>query len=413
LRLLIISSVWVEPNSSAAGARMLQLIALFQKQGFSISYASTSKESVFAVDLQQMGIDTQVILLNDSSFDVFIKALKPDVVLFDRFMLEEQFGWRVADFCPTALRVLDTEDLHCLRAGRELALKEERPFQETDLLDLPIAKREIASILRCDLSLMISTYEMDLLTRIFKIDKALLFYIPFLLDNISKEVLAQFPSFETRKDFYFVGNFLHKPNYDAVLYLKNTIWPLLSKHLPKTSLYIYGAYPPQKVMQLHNPKQRFFVAGRATDLPKTIQNAKICLAPIRFGAGLKGKLLEAMQYGTPSVTTRVGAEAMASNLAWSGTITDDVADFVAAAVTLYTDEIKWQEAQQNGLKISNTIYDIAKYEVVFGAKINYLLTNIQAHRKLNFLGAILQQESLRSTKFMALWIEGKSKKASR
>jgi glycosyltransferase involved in cell wall biosynthesis len=389
---------------------MLQLIALFQQQGFDINYASTSKDSAFAIDLQQMDIDTQVILLNDSSFDVFIKALNPDIVLFDRFMLEEQFGWRVADFCPNALRILDTEDLHCLRSGRELALKEKRTFQETDLLELPIAKREIASILRCDLSLMISRYEMDLLMRIFKIDKALLFYIPFLLDNISKKTLAQFPSFKDRKDFYFVGNFLHKPNYDAVLYLKNTIWPLLSKRLPKATLYIYGAYPPQKVMQLHNPKQRFFVAGRAIDLPKIIQNTKICLAPIRFGAGLKGKLLEAMQYGTPSVTTQIGAEAMANNLAWSGAITEGVTGFVAAAVTLYTDEMKWQEAQQNGLKIINTVYDKSKYEADFTTKINYLLKNIQTHRKLNFLGAVLQQESLRATKFMALWIEGKAKK---
>jgi len=409
MRLLIISSVWVEPNSSAAGTRMLQLIALFQKQGFAISYASTSKDSAFAVDLQQMNIDTQVVLLNDSSFDIYIKKLNPDVVLFDRFMLEEQFGWRVADACPNALRILDTEDLHCLRTGREVALKEKCVFQESDLLNLPIAKREIASILRCDLSLMISTYEMDLLIRIFKIDKELLFYIPFLVDNISKETLIQFPKFEERKDFYFVGNFLHKPNYDAVLYLKNTIWPKLSKRLPKASLYIHGAYPSQKVMQLHNPKQRFFVEGRATDLPKIIQNTRICLAPIRFGAGLKGKLLEAMQNGTPSISTTVGAEAMAENLPWSGAIADEINNFAAAAATLYTDENKWQEAQQNGVEIINTVYNKSKYETSFSEKIDYLLNNLQGHRKTNFLGAILQQESLRSTKFMSLWIEEKSK----
>ena len=73
--------------------------------------------------------------------------------MFDRFMVEEQFGWRVAEQCPNALRILDTEDLHCLRKGREKAIKDQALFDKSYLFN-DISKREIASIYRCDLSLL-------------------------------------------------------------------------------------------------------------------------------------------------------------------------------------------------------------------------------------------------------------------
>lgn len=104
----------------------------------------------------------------------------PEVVLFDRFMMEEQFGWRLEMHCPNALRVLETSDLQSLRAARQQALKEQlangqnEDFSTLFSLDLSqlfqrmaesdLALREVAAIYRCDLSLMISDAEIDLLT---------------------------------------------------------------------------------------------------------------------------------------------------------------------------------------------------------------------------------------------------------
>ena len=209
------------------------------------------------VDLEEYEVDKKSIALNCSSFDAFIKDLNPNIVLFDRFMMEEQFGWRVAENCPNALRLLDTEDLHCLRLARQKAFKENRSFEINDLFVEDVAKREIASILRCDLSLMISEFEMELLESAFKIDKDLLYYLPFLLEPIETNAIKDLPSFEERKDFIFIGNFLHEPNWNAVQYLKETIWPLIKKQLPEAVLNIYGAYPSQKVLQLHKPAEGF------------------------------------------------------------------------------------------------------------------------------------------------------------
>ena len=183
-KVLIIGYVWVEPNSSAAGGRMLQLIEQFLQQDFKITFACPAQKGEKASNLSSLGIDEISIELNNTSFDDFIKELQPTIVLFDRFMMEEQFGWRVAENCPKALRILDTEDLHFLRKTRHQQIKKGEGFSTEALLNSDDAKREIAAILRCDMSLIISTFEMDLLKDVFKIDKKILYYLPFLLDKV-------------------------------------------------------------------------------------------------------------------------------------------------------------------------------------------------------------------------------------
>lgn len=408
-KLLIIGFVWPEPNSSAAGGRMMQLISLFKAQGFSITFASPAQDSDFMVDLPEYQVDKKSIELNNSSFDFFIKELNPTVVLFDRFMMEEQFGWRVYENCPDALRLLDTEDLHCLRLARQKAFKENRSFILTDLFVEEVAKREIASILRCDLSLMISEFEMELLESAFKIDNSLLYYLPFLLEPIDAAEIQELPAFEERKDFVFIGNFLHEPNWNAVQYLKETIWPLIKKRSPEAVLNVYGAYLSQKVLQLHNKKEGFLILGRAIDAQEVVKQAGVVLAPLRFGAGIKGKLLEAMQCGTPSITTSIGSESMHGYLPWNGFITDDIADFVDIALQLYQDKTIWLKAQQNGFEIINQRYSKGLFESDFRAKIEFLRSNLSQHRLNNFLGSMLQHHTLKSTKYMSRWIEEKNK----
>jgi glycosyltransferase involved in cell wall biosynthesis len=408
-KLLIVGFVWPEPNSSAAGGRMMQLISLFAAQGFSITFASPAQDSDFMVDLEAYEVCKKSIELNNASFDVFVKELNPSIVLFDRFMMEEQFGWRVAENCPEALRLLDTEDLHCLRLARQKAFKEKRPFTAADLLLEDVAKREIASILRCDLSLMIAEFEMELLAAVFKIDAALVHYLPFLLEPTAITKMQDAPAFEERKNFIFIGNFLHEPNWNAVQYLKETIWPLIRKQLPEAVLDVYGAYPSQKVMQLHHVAAGFLIKGRANDAQAVVGHARVVLAPLRFGAGIKGKLLEAMQCGTPSVTTAIGAESMSGHLPWNGFVVDDPTVFADRAVQLYQNKSSWLKAQQSGMEIISQRYLKQLFADDFAKKITLLQSDLQKHRLANFMGAMLQHHTLNSTKYMSRWIEAKNK----
>lgn len=407
--LLIIGKVWPEPTSSAAGSRIMQLIEIFLNSGWETIFSSSAQKSDHSADLSKIGVTEHPVKLNDSSFDEFVRDLKPDVVLFDRYMIEEQFGWRVAENCPDALRILDTIDLHCLRLARQNAWKKNREFKPDDLLTEEMARREIASIYRSDLSLVISDFEIKILNEIFQLDEDLLLYLPYLLD-IDKELsVIDSPFFEERKHFVTIGNFKHEPNWNGVLWLKEELWPMIRRELPSAELHIYGSYPSQKVFQLHKPDEGFLVKGRAEDAKEVIRNAKVLLAPLRFGAGLKGKLVEAMQCGTPSVTTTVGAEGIATGCKWNGIITDEAQQFANAAVQLYQNMDLWNHSHDAGNEVLRKRFDRAIFEPIFLKRIKKIKENLDNHRKENFIGSMLMHHTMRSTKYMSKWIEEKNR----
>jgi len=215
------------------------------------------------------------------------------------------------------------------------------------MVELDIMQREIAAIFRCDLTLVISDVELKLLVDYFQVPEYLLCYLPLWV--VFKDTLV-WPSCERRVNFISIGNFLHAPNWDATLLLKESIWPLIRMQLPQAHLFIYGAYPSQKVTQLHNPAQGFNIGGWTENAQAALSTARVCLAPLRFGAGIKGKLIDAMLSGTPSVTTSIGVEAMMEPSAqvgdWAGAVADSAQAFADAAVQLYSDSQRWQAAQQ-------------------------------------------------------------------
>lgn len=409
--LLIICTVWPEPLSSAAGSRMMQLIGLFLDQSCKVTLACDAQETAYSDSLKDPAIHKIRIELNNSSFDDQIKTLAPTIVLFDRFMTEEKYGWRVAGQCPEALRILDTEDLHCLRKARQTVLKKGLDFEKV-LIQSDITKREIASIYRSDLSLIISTFEMNLLTSFFKVDQNILHYIPLLADPLTSEQIASWPEYEERKGFVSIGNFLHDPNTDAVVYMKETVWPLIREQLPDAELHIYGAYMTEKVKALHNEKQGFLVKGRAENSGNVIREARVMLAPLRFGAGIKGKLLEAMLNGTPSVTSSVGAEGMRDGATWNGYVADSPAELASAAVKLYSSPSSWKNAQEHGLTLVREFYNKAQHSGTFIERLHHILHDMLSHRASNFTGAMLLHHYMSSTKYMSRWIELKNKPLS-
>ncbi|MFA0547232.1 glycosyltransferase [Vibrio splendidus 5S-101] len=406
-KVLAIGYVWPEPNSSAAGSHMMSLLRLFKRQGWSVEFATPAQETEHMIDLSEEGITSQSIQLNCDSFDQYIEELQPDIVMFDRFMMEEQFGWRVEKVCPNAFKLLDTEDLQFLRNARHEAVKKETELTKAHLYS-DLAKREIAAILRCDLSLIISSYEMELLQSEFNVDPKLLHHLPFMVDlNTLPESTK---SFEERKHFMTIGNFRHAPNWDAVLQLQK-IWPKIRKQLPDTELHIYGSYPPPKATALYNPKTGFHIKGWAKDAQEVMEQARVCVAPLRFGAGIKGKLLDAMKLQTPNVTSEIGSEGMLpqGELQWPGAVADDIDEFVEQAVALYKDEEKWLKAQSQCHSILEAHYEQNQLGDKLIERLNALDSELESHRLDNFFGSMLKHHSMASTKYMSQWIAEKNK----
>ncbi|WP_027382872.1 glycosyltransferase [Epilithonimonas caeni] len=397
--LVIIGLVIPEPASTAAGHRMMQLIKLFSEANYKITFLTVSNNIEFSEK-----IEIQKIEINNESFDEKIRNLNPDVVLFDRYVTEEQFGWRVSENCPQAIKLIDTEDLHFLREARRKAFVEKREISDEDLVN-DVFKREIASILRCDLSLIISEFEYQLLTDKFKIDPDILFYIPFLTEKIEKNKTT----FQERQHFVSIGNFLHEPNWQTVLKLKQ-IWGSIKKKIPQAELHIYGAYTSQKVFGLHNEKEGFLVKGRADSVEDIFNKVKVLLAPIPFGAGLKGKLWESMKFGLPNVTSSTGAEAMHKDLPWNGFIENSDEGFVEKAAELYQNENIWNKARENGYHILEAMFMKDLFADSFISRVSGIRENLDDHRTKNYLGKILQHHQLNSTKYMSRWIEEKNRK---
>ena len=405
-KILVIGYVWPEPNSSAAGSHMMSILRLFIQQDWQVEFATPSQPTEHMIDLADEGISSQSIVLNCDSFDTYITDYQPDIVLFDRFMMEEQFGWRVEQNCPTALKLLDTEDLQCLRQARHQACKAERELTQADLFS-DLAKREIAAILRCDISLVISSFEMELLINTFKVDASLLHYLPFMVDL--KKCPDKTASFSERRHFMTIGNFRHEPNWDMVLNLQ-TIWPLIKQKIPQAECHVYGSYPPPKATALNNPKMGFLIKGWTENVFSTMEASRLCLAPIRFGAGIKGKLLDAMIMQTPSITTSVGSEGMHQQEPWPGIVADNVSEFVDAAVELYNDEQAWLKVQLNCFSLLKSGYDADVLGIQLISNIHRIEEGLELHRLNNFTGAMLKHHSMMSTKYMSQWIAAKNTK---
>jgi O-antigen biosynthesis protein len=421
-KVLVIGYVWPEPRSSAASGHVMQILETFLGQGWDITFSSPAGPGEHRADLVALGIREVPIELNNNSFDAFITELAPDIVLFDQFMMEEQFGWRVEKHCPDALRVLETSDLQSLRHARHERLKQrlKAPGAGEDFSDLfapalreefelmsgmDLAKREIAALFRCDLNLMVSQVEIELLVEHFSLPPDLLHWCPLMLDLPE---LARV-SFEDRAHFLSIGNFRHAPNWDAVLWMKNAVWPLIRQQLPGVQLHLYGAYTPPKAAALHNPAQGFHIMNWAEDALQVMSAARICLAPLRFGAGIKGKLIDAMLCGTPNVTTPIGAEAMGGEMPWPGAIGHSANAIADAAVQLYNDKARWTRAQDDGLALLASRYQRKDHGPALIERIQACRENLAQQRRDNFIGSMLRHHQHKSTQYMSQWIEEKNR----
>ena len=311
--------------------------------------------------------------------------------------MEERFSYRVRRVCPDALRVLDTQDLHSLRKARQALVQAGRSSRTVhagacfvDPNDSLLC-RELSSMHRSDLSLLVSSYEQHLLTHHLGFPAHKLALAPFLYPDSAIERIANAPSsgkrsFTDRRNFIILGNFRHDPNADAVRYLHSEVWPRLRKLLGPSppECHVYGAYPGPDHIALDDPTVGFRVFGPVSNHLKKLAQYRVHLAAVRFGAGIKGKITDSWMCGLPVVTTPIGAEGMyladlpeASpthatvpaagyicpatgscsghpsreiTLAFGGRVTpaDDPDKLASAAAILYTDAAAWAAAQAVG-----------------------------------------------------------------
>ena len=247
---------------------------------------------------------------------------------------------------------------------------------------------------------------MDWLQTRYQLPASLLSYTPFMERHCTS---SNVPGFEERQHFVSIGNFRHAPNWDAVRLLKE-IWPQIRKQQPESELHIYGGYPPKKATDLHDPKQGFLVKGWAEDAQEVVRNARVMLAPLRFGAGLKGKLIDAARNGTPAVTTPVGSEGMYAIEETPPALTScSVLEFIDNAVRIYTDPAEWRILSDAGQRLIPERFDAETHQQALMNRVEEIREQLEAHRQSHFYGLMLRHHSLKSTQYMSQWIEAKNR----
>ncbi|TLM79033.1 glycosyltransferase [Microbulbifer harenosus] len=399
---LLLAKQWPEPASTAAGRRTLDILDLLAEAGYRIEIASPAQPTPFQAST---GYGEHQIAVNDDRFDAWVRALDPALVIYDRFVMEEQFGWRVHAQCPKAVTLLDTSDFHSLREARHQALKSGQPL---DLFH-PIAEREVAAMARCDLAVMISQVEVELLKQHFALPDWQLYYLPFLVRELPD--MNSLPGFDARRHLVMIGGFKHAPNRDATNWFAEAIWPRLHPLLPGVECHVYGAYSDHAMHRLTSPKTGLRIYGRADDALTTLARYRLNLAPLRFGAGQKGKILDGWLSGTPTVTTPVGAESMAGEGDWGYPLSDDADQFAQTTARLYQDKTAWLRVRDAGCRALADNFCYTQHAAAFIERLENITANLQEHRKRNIWGRILRRTEHRAEEFMSRWIEAKNKAA--
>jgi glycosyltransferase involved in cell wall biosynthesis len=417
---LIVCFVWPEPESSAAGVRTSQLIHSLRSAGWQVHATSPCQDNEYRARLQDSGVQTAFFAPNDSGFDGYVRALDPDLVLLDRFMTEEQFGWRVRAACPRAVRVLDTSDLHSLRRERQKTVEKkaaDKPADEGGPMPSAMSEdalRELGAIYRSDLSLVVSDFEQGYLSEVCGVPAELVSLCRFSYSKVEPG-----PGFQARRHFVAIGNFRHPPNLDSFRWLHRELWPAIRARVPEseranTELHIYGAYPPKELMALDDARTGFRVKGRASDARETLSRYRVNLAPLRFGAGIKGKVSDGWSVGTPCVGTAIAAEGMTGGLPFGGAVVDAknievVTAFAEAAVRLYDDPATWEQARSDGLRVMGEAFAPARNEEALVPSLDERIARLELTRARNVIGQILWHHTNRSTEYFSRWIEAKNR----
>ena len=387
--------VWPEPISSAAGIRTVELLSFLSRLGYSVTVISPATENSFCIALQNKGFRTITLSPNDSSMDSVFREARPQVIFYDRFVMEEQFGWKMRELFPSSTQVVDTQDLHFVRRTREkwakngASLEQIKEFTPVEYGDDML--RELSSILRSDVTLVVSKWELQLLK---KLEIPNVHYLPF-----SVPPLPQFKSFSDRTGMAFIGNFRHPPNLDSIRWLTEELWPRFHALHPEVSLYLYGAYPPASISSLHK-KNGIIFRGQVEEARMALQDHLCLLSPLRYGAGIKGKVLDSWASGTPILGTPITFEGMDENTP----VFTDIVSFSQQAEQLLFNENYWIQAQKHGLECLKEFEAENIYR-----NFSQILENALEKKEYSLITTLMRHNNQNSYKYFSRWIEEKNK----
>jgi GT2 family glycosyltransferase/glycosyltransferase involved in cell wall biosynthesis len=345
--ILVIDHHLPMPNRDSGSLRMFQILKLLHELGHRVTFIPDNLANIcpYTGELQKRGIEVV--------YHPYIKKVRDylishgsdfDAVVLSRCDFARKHIADVRMLAPQSRIIFDTVDLHFVREDSEARLtgdpEAKRKAQEKRRLEHELIEQ-------ADETWVVSSVEQQLLRK-RRPNKSIQ-----VVSNIL-DVPGSNTPFALRRDWLFIGGFQHKPNVDAVLFFAQKIYPLVSEHLRDAKFYIIGDKAPPEVVAL--AAETIIVAGLQTDVRPFFDSVKLSVAPLRFGAGVKGKINQSMALGVPVVATSLAVEGMALQNGEDILVADDPEDFVRAMVELYESEDLWNRISENGIQKTRALY---------------------------------------------------------
>ena len=340
-RVLVLDHCTPAPDEDAGSINAFNIMLLLREMDCQITFIPEDNFCFMpkhTLALQRIGVEV-LYAPQVTSVEKHLREYggRYDVVLLIRPGVAERNLDAVRQFCSKAKTIFHTVDLHFLRMTREAAIKNSADISAAAA---EMKNRELSLIAATDVTTVVSRTELELLTACMPARRIRL--LPF-----SQDIPGTASGFSSRRDIMFVGGYQHAPNVDAVHFFVEEVMPLLREMLPGVRFHAVGSKPPREILELASAD--VIIAGYVENLNAMMDTVRISVAPLRFGAGVKGKISSALASGLPVVATTLAAEGMSLTGDLNILLADDAPGLASAIATLYNDEALWGKLSQAGL----------------------------------------------------------------
>lgn len=346
---LFVDATTPTPDQDSGSIDAFHYLSMLRQWGFEVSFipANIAYFGKYTDELQKLGVECLYFPYINSVGD-YIKneGYCYDLVVLSRAPVAAEYIDIVREFAPQAKILFSTVDLHFLREKREAELCGSHILkiaaQETEKIEIGIMRKAHRTI-------VVSEAEYEMLRRLDP-------NISVSLVSIPREITGRRNNFEDRRDIVFIGGYNHPPNIDAVQFFTSEIWPIVTEALPDVKFIIAGSNMPDSISQLSG--KNIIVRGYVEDLGEIFDHCRLSVAPLRYGAGIKGKIVTSLSYGVPCVATAIAKEGMGLIHGESILVAETVEDFANAVVKVYTSANLWNKLSSNGLEVVREKFSI-------------------------------------------------------
>ncbi len=342
MKILCVSSGIPEYDKYAGDLRFFRLMKILAEKHSVGLYCMSLSDPIYQarrpnLDQYVESLRKEGVLIEDGNFSHLLQSREYDVLFFEfygtaSFLLDQA---RVAQ--PNARMIVDSIDVHF----RRLLAKASLTWKPEDVREAERIKKEELEVYRAA-DVVVTVNEPDQQFLLSENNRMRVEILPLIYSNCESSPQAT----RVPNSLLFVGNFNHEPNADAMRYFCGEILPLIASKRPNVKLTIIGSDPPEDIRAAASPHLE--ILGHVPDLNPYLQSSWVSIAPVRFGAGMNGKVGEAMAFGLPVVTTSVGAEGFGVTSGEDLLLADTAVEFANSVLRLLEDTELHARLAKNG-----------------------------------------------------------------